>query len=156
MRNYMMACALSMSLLFTGCLISSNDYSKAEPFKNIVGEKHIIQGEMTLRSRKKHRYYFVKNTLRPPFADDFFGETVARIPVGSIVKIKSVKMVEADGFKSFYAIGDIHVEDNNFSTQFEVNIGTCYIGDEYVILLKTPWDDATTPLKTLYYWDGCK
>jgi len=136
----------------TSCNFPTQDVSNEYPFSSYLGCRFQLSEEMSLRKRSKNKYRFVEIGLFPYDYDSFYGEIIEKVTVGTMIILNEVKMVEIDGYKSIYAIGQIIGKNDSF----EIAIGGCQSGEPNLQLRKMPWKNDPFQKRRSVPWEGCK
>jgi len=129
----------------TGCGWKKWDVSDETVFRQYLGQK-TLKVPMTLRKQREHQYRFVPYAIMPKDYAESIGRTVCKLPVGTIINIISVKMIEVDGSRAIFAIGEVENTTVKSNVNFEIHIGGYSArGAKNIILLRMPWQSKDAP-----------
>ena len=130
----------------TGCGWRTWDLSEREPFQSYIGDSFTLQIPMTLRIREKYNYRFLPYTIMSEGTAVSLGEVVCKLPEGSKIKVNSVKMIEIDGCRSLYILGNVQELTAEKWVDFEILLGRYpATASEKLWLKRMPWESKDVP-----------
>jgi hypothetical protein len=145
---------LALFVVLISCS-KQKDVSDEFPFNLYLGENFILNEDVDLVERDKNNYRFSRFTIG--YDNELLTEGSSyykRIPSGTRLSIKQVKMYKFTGYKTFYSIGYLFLMDGS-KIDFEVQIGGCYDNSHELGLSGLPWDMESNLQGEVIRWDDC-